>query len=145
VKFSELKFTVKQWNSFTYYRSSVILLWFPNIDLRFYSKCKISWNSVPWERSCSMRTDRETGRRNKMKLIVTFRNFAILPKNGHRSCHSSRVYSPICHRECSGSIISHRTWVLDETSLAMAQVICFSPVSITPFLIHAHLFVTDAM
>jgi hypothetical protein len=86
-------------HSFTYYLSSVILLWFPNMDLRFYPKWKISWKSVLWERSFSMRANKETKRRNKTKLIVAFHNFAILPKNGHRPCHSSSIYSSICHRE----------------------------------------------
>jgi hypothetical protein len=85
--------------SFTYYLSSVILICFPNMHLPFDPKCKISWKTVPWEPSCYMRTDRETERRNMTKLIVAFRNFTILPKNGHQPCHSSSIYSPICHRK----------------------------------------------
>jgi len=34
----------------------------------------------PWERSCSMRTDRQT---DMVKLIVAFHNFVYVPKNGH--------------------------------------------------------------
>lgn len=86
-------------HSFTYYLSSVIVLWLPNMGLRFYPKCKISWKSIPWERNCPMRTDKETKWRNKTKLIFAVRNLAILPKNGHRPCHSSSIYSPICDRE----------------------------------------------
>ena len=61
-----------------------------------------------------MRRHRERERRNKTKLNVAFRNFAILPKNGHRPYHSSSIYLSICHRERSGSITSHCTCVQDE-------------------------------
>ena len=85
-------------HSFTCYLSSIILLWFPSMDhWLLYSKCKISWKSDPWEPSCLERRDRETERRNKTKLIVAFRNFALLPKNRHRPCHSSSIYTPSCH------------------------------------------------
>jgi hypothetical protein len=47
---------------------------------------KISWNSVQWEPSCSMRTD---GRTDMTKLIVAFRNFANAPKMGQKQyCNS---------------------------------------------------------
>ena len=41
-------------------------------------KYKISWKSVQWEPSCSMRTDERT---DMTKLIVAFGNFANSPKN----------------------------------------------------------------
>jgi len=46
------------------------------IFLNFFRKIlkyQISWNSIQWELSCSMRTD---GRTDITKLIVDFRNFA---------------------------------------------------------------------
>jgi hypothetical protein len=42
-------------------------------------KYKISWNSVQWEPSCSMRTDWRT---DMTKLIVALRNFTNALKNG---------------------------------------------------------------
>jgi hypothetical protein len=45
-------------------------------------KYKISYKSVAWEASRSMRTNRRTGERTDVtKLIVAFRNFANAPKN----------------------------------------------------------------
>ena len=41
-------------------------------------KFKISWKSLQWEPSCSMRTDGQT---DTMKLTVDFRNFANAPTN----------------------------------------------------------------
>jgi hypothetical protein len=45
-------------------------------DFRNILKYKISWKSFQWKPSC-MRTNGQTD----MKLIVTFRNFANVPKN----------------------------------------------------------------
>ena len=42
-------------------------------------KYQISWKSIQWEPSCSMRSDRRT---DMTKLIVAFRNFVNAPKNG---------------------------------------------------------------
>ena len=42
-------------------------------DFRKIPKYQISWKSIQWEPSCSMRTDRRT---DIKKLIVAFRNFA---------------------------------------------------------------------
>ena len=53
------------------------------------SSNQISWKSVQRELSCSMWTDGQTDRqtdRHMTKLIVTFRNFANVPKN--RGCHN---------------------------------------------------------
>ena len=47
-------------------------------DFRRRLKYQISWKSVQWEPSCSMRTD---GRTDMTKLIVAFRNFANAHKN----------------------------------------------------------------
>jgi hypothetical protein len=144
--------------SFTYYLSNIVLLWFPNMDHRLYPKCKIPWKPVPWEPSCFKRWDRETERRNKTKLIVSFRNFALLPKNDHRPCHRSSIYSPSYHRE--GQHVTAKAsmspWMLGINykplyvrfgwhMLAVAQVLYFYPVSITLFLLHAQLLITDGM
>jgi len=43
-------------------------------DFRKILKYQISWKSVQWEPSCSMRTNRKTA--DMRKLIVAFRNFA---------------------------------------------------------------------
>jgi hypothetical protein len=45
----------------------------------FEKYCKISWKSVQWEPSCSVRTDRQTDT-VMTKLVVAFRNFANAPK-----------------------------------------------------------------
>jgi len=45
-------------------------------EFRKIFKYKISWKSLQWERSCSMRT---YGRTDTARLIVAFRNFANSP------------------------------------------------------------------
>jgi hypothetical protein len=47
-------------------------------DFRKIHRYQISWKSVQWEPSCSMRTDGQT---DMTKLIVAFRDFAKAPKN----------------------------------------------------------------
>jgi hypothetical protein len=47
-------------------------------DFRKILKFQISWKSVQWEPSCSLRPDRRT---DMTKLIVAFRNSANAPKN----------------------------------------------------------------
>jgi len=50
------------------------------LDFRYILKYQISWKSIQWEPSCSMRTD---GRRSHMtKLIAAFLNSANAPKKG---------------------------------------------------------------
>jgi hypothetical protein len=45
-----------------------------SIDIRKLLKHQISWKSVAWNPSCSMRADRQSG---MTKLIVALRNFAM--------------------------------------------------------------------
>ena len=47
--------------------------WIFSTDFRKILKYQISWKSVHWQRSCSMRTGSQT---DMTKLIVVFRNFA---------------------------------------------------------------------
>jgi hypothetical protein len=51
-------------------------IWIFSTDYRKILKFQISWKSVQWDPSCSMRTDR---RINMTNLRVTFRNFAKTP------------------------------------------------------------------
>ena len=46
--------------------------WTFSVNFRKIPKNQISWKSVQWEPSCSMRTDRQT---DMTKLIVAFRQF----------------------------------------------------------------------
>ena len=55
--------------------------YFFSTDFRKLHKHKISWKSIQWVPSCSMRTVRRTdGQTDMMKLIVAFHVFAICPK-----------------------------------------------------------------
>ena len=48
--------------------------WYVSTEFRKLLKYQISWKSVPWEPSCSMRTD---GRTDMTQLKVAFRNFCL--------------------------------------------------------------------
>jgi hypothetical protein len=49
-------------------------------DFRKFLEYKISWKSIQWKPSWSMRTDGQTDM-TKVPVIVNFRNFANAPKN----------------------------------------------------------------
>jgi len=60
--------------------------WILLTNFRKIHKYRISWISVKWEPSCSIRTDGRTDRQKEWqadmtKLIVAVRNFANVPKN----------------------------------------------------------------
>jgi hypothetical protein len=57
------------------------------IDFRKILIYQISWKSVQWEPSCSMRAD---GRTDRTELIVALRNFAKAPK--HRGVMKTRIF-----------------------------------------------------
>ena len=58
--------------------SDVSETWISSTNFRKTLKYQISWKSVQWKPSCSVRTG---GRTDMTKLIVAFRNFANAPKN----------------------------------------------------------------
>ena len=66
--------------------------WFFMTDFRKIPKYQISWKSVQWETSCSMRTD-------TTKLMVAFRMFANAHKNEQSSVHYDRK-KECHHRHC---------------------------------------------
>ena len=57
--------------------------WILSLDFRRIPKYQISWKSVQWEPSCSIRTDgqREYRETDMTKSMVAFCNFANAPKN----------------------------------------------------------------
>ena len=95
------------------YKVHVILVMFSsklNYSKHFQTilKYKISWKSVQWKPSCSMRTDRQTDRQtgrqtdwltDMTKLIVTFRNFASAPEKDTRSI--SDILHACCLERCT--------------------------------------------
>ena len=60
--------------------------WIFSTDFRKILKYQISWLSVQWETSCSVRTDRLT---DTKKLTVAFRNFANAPNSRPRTLPST--------------------------------------------------------
>ena len=56
--------------------------WIFSTYFRKLIEYQISWKSVQWEPSCSMRTD---GRTDMMKLMVVFRNFG-------NACHKTKMF-----------------------------------------------------
>jgi len=84
--FFTLRRTEREMIKYVYWSFVMYPLFFPDfIETWIFStsfpktlKYQISWKSVQWEPSFSMRTD---GRRDMTKLIVTFRNFANASKN----------------------------------------------------------------
>ena len=58
---------------------SQLLTWIFWAYFRKILKYRISWTSVPWERSCSMLAGGPTDRRGTTKLKVALRNFANAP------------------------------------------------------------------
>ena len=75
--------------------------WIFSTDFRKMLEYQISWNSVRWEPSCSVRTD---GRTDMTKLIVAFHDFANAPKNRSQNtlrirCQLLHVSEPRCHHQ----------------------------------------------
>jgi len=63
-----------------------------SIDVRKLLKYQISWKSVAWNPSCSMRTD---GQSDMTKVIVTILYFANVPQKPcsvPKECQLSRMY-----------------------------------------------------
>jgi hypothetical protein len=91
--------------------------WIFSTVFRKLRKHQISWKSVQWESSCSMRTD-------MTKLAVPFRNFAKARNkpSGHKSgCNWNSVcYYPDIFR-------SFRNIVMDELIRILVRLMTFTP------------------
>jgi hypothetical protein len=55
--------------------------WIFLADFRKILKYEISWKSIQWEPSCSMRTEQTDGKIHMTKLTVAFCNFSNAPRN----------------------------------------------------------------
>jgi len=71
--------------------------WIFSTDFGEINKYKISWQSVRWEPSCAMRTDRRTdGQTDVTKLIVAFRKFSNARKKCVRKASKTEHLACIC-------------------------------------------------
>ena len=90
--------------------------WIVLVDFRKLLQCRISWKSVQWEPSCSMRTYR-----HMTKLMVAFRNFSnasekkgvLLPRTLIHSCPKVSTVRNYRHIDLTDAI---RLLIKDMTS-----------------------------
>jgi hypothetical protein len=100
------------------------------IDFIKTLECQISWKSVQSEQSCSMKTDRQTGRQTDMtKLIVAFHSSSKAPEKSRLNpqsllialvCLSGQATIVFLDSNCNEDIlwiVWHRNWVLCVTNV----------------------------
>ena len=98
--------------------SDVIETWIFSTNFRKMLKCQISWKSVEWELSCSMRTDRRTDRQDE--AISCFSQFSKAPKHTHTYWGNTLLFSSMIN------ILEQHFWLIWEEENQLDATQCFT-------------------